>query len=477
MPEVATNTSCNHEPIDNPKRIDIALHFTDKQFLKLKNGLIPERFEDKWFIYYENEWLYFHRSWTGFGIFKAQVIKEQDGYSIKEFWAERNKEKKKYDDDHADIESISFLIAMGLLGIDVRELYVERNIQSDNDCVNGWSNFGNLLFTNQAVDYSDKIKSVLFGVAVGDAVGVPYEFSSREQMKRNPATDMVGYGTHQQPPGTWSDDSSLTFCLAEALASHGYYLPFIAFNFHMWKENAWWTARNKVFDIGVTTSNAIARLEEIMEIPDTNDIHYELEMLKNSEDEFENGNGSLMRIIPLLFYIHGMTARQQFDITWAVSALTHRHIRAAMSCFIYLKLAEKLLYGQNKDVAYTNMRKEISDFWKEIEFPEDEQRHFNNIIQNDINNLKEENLKSGGYVIEVLESSIWFFLKKDNYRDIILSIINIGHDTDTSAAIAGGLAGLHYGIDGIPEGWLSQIARKDDIENLAERLATKLASL
>ena len=97
--DIATSTTWKHEQIDNPKRIAIDLHFTDKQFAKLTNGLIPKQMEDKWFIYYENDWLYFHRSWTGFGLYKAQLIKEQDGYSIKEFWVERNHDKYKNEDD------------------------------------------------------------------------------------------------------------------------------------------------------------------------------------------------------------------------------------------------------------------------------------------------------------------------------------------------------------------------------------------
>lgn len=326
---------------------------------------------------------------------------------------------------------------------------------------------------NQEVNYSDKIKSVLLGVAVGDAVGVPFEFSSREQMTQHPATDMIGYGTYNQPPGTWSDDSSLTFCLAEAIANKGYDLPTIASYFCRWKETAWWTARNEVFDIGMTTFQAITKLHHILE---TSDDFKELKGLKFSGNENDNGNGSLMRIAPLLFYIEGMVPLQQFEVIWDVSALTHRHIRAAMSCFIYLNLAEKLLNGQDKVTAYTEMRKSVLNLWKEMQFPIEEQEHFFRLIQNDIRETKIDELKSGGYVIEVLESSIWFFLQESNYRETILSIINIGHDTDTSAAIAGGLAGLYYGFDEIPGEWTSQIARKDDIENLAERLGAKIAS-
>jgi hypothetical protein len=90
MNKIATKDTWKNHPIDNPRRIAIDLHFTDNQFSKLTTGLIPQEMEDKWFIYFENEWLYFHRSWTGNGMYKAKLNKQTDGYSITEFWAERN---------------------------------------------------------------------------------------------------------------------------------------------------------------------------------------------------------------------------------------------------------------------------------------------------------------------------------------------------------------------------------------------------
>jgi len=108
-----------------------------------------------------------------------------------------------------------------------------------------------------------------------------------------------------------------------------------------------------------------------------------------------------------------------------------------------------------------------------MQFSNQEREHFKKLIQNDIRNTPIEDLKSGGYVIEVLESSIWFFLNKDAYEDTILSIINLGHDTDTSAAIAGGLAGIYYGQNNIPEYWIVSLARMEDIIDLGNRLNEK----
>lgn len=318
---------------------------------------------------------------------------------------------------------------------------------------------------------SNKAIDALLGVAIGDAVGVPFEFSSREEMKLNRAKDMVGYGSHNQPKGTWSDDSSLTFCLAQSLLN-GYDLKDIAQNFIKWKNEAYWSARGKVFDIGITTAKAISRLRKIIE---ENDLE-ELKQQKNYGDEYDNGNGSLMRIMPLLFFIKGKPIKEQFEIVWEVSALTHRHIRAAMCCLVYLKLAEKLLDGKDKKLAYSETREDILTFWNDIEFPNNERQHFEKVIQRNITETNINDLKSGGYVMEVLESSIWFFLNKESYEDTILSIINIGHDTDTSAAIVGGLAGIYYGQKGIPEYWIASIAKMEDIIELGIKLNEKYSS-
>ena len=171
-----------------------------------------------------------------------------------------------------------------------------------------------MIKTNKAVD-------ALLGVAIGDALGVPFEFKRKPEIDKNPCKDMVGYGTYSQPAGTWSDDSSLTFCLAESLAL-GYDLKDMAMRFIAWRDTAHWTARGNVFDIGITTTRAISRLARILK----NEEYKELTQQKYLGDESDNGNGSLMRIIPLLFYIKGKPIEEQWEIIENVSALTHRHI-------------------------------------------------------------------------------------------------------------------------------------------------------
>ena len=315
--------------------------------------------------------------------------------------------------------------------------------------------------TNKAVD-------TLLGVAIGDALGVPFEFKSKREIDKNPCKDMIGYGTYSQPAGTWSDDSSLTFCLAESLVG-GYDLKDIAMRFIAWRNKAHWSARGSVFDIGITTTTSISRLANILKQEE----YHELTQQKYLGDESDNGNGSLMRIIPLLFYIKGKPIEEQWEIIWNVSALTHRHIRAAMCCLIYLRVAEHILNGKTKEESYEQMQKDILSFWKKMSFAEREQVLFSKIITNDIRKTPYTELKSGGYVMESIEASLWCFLKHDNYASIVLEAVNLGHDTDTTAAIAGGLAGLYYGAAGIPEHWITSLARMSDIIELGNLLNDK----
>ena len=183
-------------------------------------------------------------------------------------------------------------------------------------------------------------KDILFGVAVGDALGVPVEFQSRTTIAQKPVTDMVGFGTYNLPPGTFSDDGSLAFCLAEAL-TEPFSVQAVAANFVKWLNHNYWTPRGSVFDVGIATRQAIKRLETGCD-PE----------LAGGIDVSDNGNGSLMRILPLLVYIKDKPIADRYQLTKQVSAITHGHIRSVIACFYYLEFAWHILNGADKNQAY-----------------------------------------------------------------------------------------------------------------------------
>tara|TARA_B100001971_G_C17786269_1_gene332232 strand:- start:133 stop:573 length:441 start_codon:yes stop_codon:yes gene_type:complete len=137
---------------------------------------------------------------------------------------------------------------------------------------------------------------------------------------------------------------------------------------------------------------------------------------------------------------------------------------------IYLKLAEYLMNGLDKVIAYEKTREDIQELWRIIDFDLKEQKHFQRVIQEDIRKVSENLILSGGYVIESLEASIWCFLLEDNFQETVLKAINFGHDTDTTGAITGGLAGIYYGSESIPEYWIVTLARLEEILELADKL-------
>ncbi|GAB3958865.1 ADP-ribosylglycohydrolase family protein [Spirosoma harenae] len=308
----------------------------------------------------------------------------------------------------------------------------------------------------------DQIKSGFFGAAIGDALGVPVEFKSREFLEKHPVQDYTGYGTWNQPPGTFSDDSSMLFCTAESLCL-GFNLIDMADRFVQWYRTGYWGAHNAVFDIGNATSGAIDRI-----------MSGTSPLLSGGMSEQNNGNGSLMRILPMAFYLHSETdTAQRYEYIKQVSGITHYHFRSVLSCFIYNELAIGLLIKLDKTSAYRKMQLSVNQFISQQQFATSEINLFNRILQNDISQLSEDVIRSSGYVIDTLESSIWCFLTSSSYKECVLKAVNLGEDTDTTATVAGGLAGLFYGYQSIPTHWVQQIAKREEILDLSNRFAKR----
>lgn len=311
-------------------------------------------------------------------------------------------------------------------------------------------------------------RDALLGLAIGDALGVPVEFKERDYLKENPVTDMMGYGTHNQPIGTWSDDSSLSFCLVESLISTDYNLQDIAKNILKWFNEGYWTAHGRVFDIGGQTRSAIDELTAIFK-------RQNFEALRNRfhTNEYANGNGALMRILPLAFSTYNLSIEEKFSRVKEVCALTHGHIRSSIASLIYIVFVEEIIEGKSKKEAYQNTKRIIADFFRHSQISNQEQQKFIRILEFDIANFEEEEIKSDGYVVNTLEASFWCIMRNKNYTDTVLAAVNLGNDTDTTAAVAGGVAGLIYGEENIPDNWKEKLVKRKEIELLGNKLFKK----
>lgn len=275
---------------------------------------------------------------------------------------------------------------------------------------------------------------------------------------------MREYGTHNQPKGTWSDDSSLALCLAESLCN-GYNLNDIADKFIRWYYDGYCTPYGRVFDVGITTARAISNLQSGIK-PN----------LAGMDRERDNGNGSLMRILPLVPYILNMEEEDRFRIIGEVSSLTHRHPRSILACIALCEFAIQYIDLQAVERAYQAMQQTILQLLKKEMFIE-EDIPFERLIglsYEEFKAIELKDIRSTGYVIDTLEASLWCVFNTTNYKDAVLKAVNLGDDTDTVGAITGGLAGIIYGYDTIPSEWLEVLVRKDGIIELADRLDVRL---
>lgn len=306
-----------------------------------------------------------------------------------------------------------------------------------------------------------KCKNAFLGLAIGDALGVPYELAKREDLAKSPVTDMVGGLAHDQPAGTWSDDASMTFCTAEALIE-GFSVHRMGQNFLRWFDNNWWSARGKAFGSGGTTRRALKALRS--GIP--------ADRAGSSRIE-DNGNGSLMRILPMAFFLKDHHVNDRMKMVSKASMITHAHPIAVMACFYYVEFAIGLLHGKSRREVYDELRVSVPKVMKEWEWPSSDET-FSRLLKEDISVLSQEEIDSSSYVVHTLEASIWCLMTTDTFEEAVLKAVNLGGDSDSTAAVTGGLAGIVYGVGYVPEHWMESLARKEDIIELAQRLESSL---
>ena len=264
----------------------------------------------------------------------------------------------------------------------------------------------------------DFMRDLVYGSAVGDALGVPYEFKEQGTFE---CVGMAGYGTHNQPEGTWSDDTSLTLATCDSImanedadiARDGINTRDMFRRFKSWLNHGTYAIDNNLFDIGNATYRAITTG-------------------KGQNGEWDSGNGSLMRIAPLAA-VDGVTREQVME----VSAITHATRLCKALCADFVELLVQVHQDPEKGRQIASQR---------------------------VSGINEDNVRSGGYVQETFDAALWCYTMTESYRECVLKAVNLGHDTDTTACVAGALAAAEYGIDGIPDEWIVALRGKDIIE-------------
>lgn len=292
----------------------------------------------------------------------------------------------------------------------------------------------------------DRAWGTLLGLAAGDAVGTTVEFKSPGSFK--PVTDMQGGGPFELEPGQWTDDTSMALCLAESLVDRRGHDPADQMRRYVrWMNEGYLSSTGRCFDVGITTREQLRRFERTGE---PHDPHV---------DEESAANGSLMRLAPVsIRWSHAPDEVVEFAA--ASSRPTHAATRPVDACKVLAAMTAGLIRGESWDAVSS------VDFWGQGPLhPEVEA-----VARGSWRDKAPPVIKGTGYCVAALEAAIWAVAGANDFKTAILRATNLGDDADTTAAIAGQLAGARFGASGIPELWLELLAMRGRIETLAEGL-------
>lgn len=325
-------------------------------------------------------------------------------------------------------------------------------------------------------DLRTRFRNGIYGVATGDALGTPVQFCSREEVRKYPVTGMKDDGRYRLLSGTWSDDTSMTLALAESLGRlKDINYEDVMRNFAKWNNCGKFTPNGKPFDQGLTCITAIENWTNRKEFGwpekavDCGPVQFE-----------DNGNGSLMRILPISFYIYAKYGKNAYlygEIVRNVSRLTHGHPISQFACEFYCNMIYQILENPAlpKKEIFNKAKEVMAKIWstKDMKSDKEELRNvYDRLYDSDFDVFEDQDIYSSGYVVHSLEAAIWCFLNTSDYKECVLKAVNLGEDADTVGAISGGLAGIYYG--NIPQEWIDELKGKEVIENSIKEMVNFL---
>lgn len=298
---------------------------------------------------------------------------------------------------------------------------------------------------NSVITCSQRARGALLGLAVGDAIGTTVEFKPRGSFA--PMTDMIGGGPFNLQPGQWTDDTSMALCLSASLIEHGFDLHDQINRYLQWHDEGYMSSNGKCFDIGLTTSEALERYRA------------NGNPKAGSAKPDSAGNGSIMRLAPIAIYYQDnpeLALKQAAE----QSKTTHRALECLVACRLLAQALVRALQGHAKEQVLAPMSQDQTQLTA-----------LTAIADGLYKSKTAAQIRGTGYVVQSLEAAFWCFWQTDNFKDCVLLAANLGDDADTTAAVAGQLAGAFYGEAGIPAHWLGQLAQATDIADMAQMLA------
>lgn len=290
----------------------------------------------------------------------------------------------------------------------------------------------------------ERFRGCLLGLAAGDAVGAPVEFMFRGEF--DPVTGMRGGGHHELEPGQWTDDTSMALCLGASLVECGKFDAADQMERYLrWVREGYFSCTGQCFDIGATTSAALARYVETGE------------PFAGSDDPWSAGNGSIMRLaaVPMFYFPDHETAAAYAALS---SRTTHGAAQCVDACRLMAGMIVRALEGRGKEEILLG----------DADFKGDDR--IAGIARGEYRDKDAGSIQGSGYVVESLEAALWCFHRTGTFREAVLDAANLGDDSDTTAAVCGQVAGAFYGASGIPGEWLEPLAMREEITALADLL-------
>ncbi len=294
------------------------------------------------------------------------------------------------------------------------------------------------------LDEGDRFEGCLLGLAIGDAVGTTLEFTPRDSVE--PIRDLVGGGPFGLKAGEWTDDTSMALCLATSLIERRGFDPRDQMNrFCNWADFGYLSSNGRSFDIGNTVAAALATYRATAE------------PFAGSTDPNTAGNGSLMRLAPVVLFFYPDRSRA-IEFAAESSRTTHGAAECLCACKIFAELLIRALSGDSRSSVLSPVSCEACSPALE------------SVARLDFIGKTRSQIRGSGYVVHCLEAALWCFSETRSFRDAVLLAANLGEDADTTAAVCGQLAGAYYGASGIPGAWLERLVMREEMTTLAARL-------